>query len=255
MKLNKTLSIGVAALAAMAITSQAATIVKWGESGGDTTIVTGNGNGTVSTTYTGSYINPADGSSGYSTSVAGQTREYYGAISQTGSVFGIVSLAGGDQIQMVKNFSNNGGSLDSMVAWESPDFLTSDRELASLTMEFETRGGNGSTANYLIETTAGWYQSVQTFTDDNLTTINTNIGDLTWTAFTGFGITDTTGGAGADTDNIVSVGAYFNSSIDAGGGNWTGAKLQYFEVIAVPEPSSTALLGLGGLALILRRRK
>ncbi|MEZ7957082.1 MAG: PEP-CTERM sorting domain-containing protein [Rubritalea sp.] len=28
-----------------------------------------------------------------------------------------------------------------------------------------------------------------------------------------------------------------------------------FSITAVPEPSSTALLGLGGLALIMRRRK
>ena len=41
----------------------------------------------------------------------------------------------------------------------------------------------------------------------------------------------------------------------AGGGQgaWTG--LSGLEIAAVPEPSSTALLGLGGLALIFRRRK
>tara|TARA_B110000908_G_scaffold33785_1_gene40483 strand:- start:3581 stop:4303 length:723 start_codon:yes stop_codon:yes gene_type:complete len=33
------------------------------------------------------------------------------------------------------------------------------------------------------------------------------------------------------------------------------APLTGFQIVAVPEPSSTALLGLGGLALILRRRK
>jgi len=33
------------------------------------------------------------------------------------------------------------------------------------------------------------------------------------------------------------------------------APLAGFQIVEVPEPSSAALLGLGGLALILRRRK
>jgi hypothetical protein len=36
-------------------------------------------------------------------------------------------------------------------------------------------------------------------------------------------------------------------------GMWNG--FQLVETGAIPEPSSTALLGLGGLALILRRRR
>ncbi len=254
--MNQKQLITIAALASFALTAQAATIVNWGASGGDAGIVTANANGTVSTTYTGSYINPANGTSGYSTNVAGQTREYYGAISESGSVFGIVNLASGDQIQMVKNFSNLGGTVNSMIAWESPDFLTSDRELESFTMEFETRGGNGSTAQYLIETSAGWYLSDNIFSQDDLSTINTAVGSLTWSSFSEFGVTGG-GTTPADTDNIVSVGAYFSSSIDAGGGNWTGAKLEYFNVTAIPEPGTYALLG-GLLALghvMVRRRR
>ncbi len=36
---------------------------------------------------------------------------------------------------------------------------------------------------------------------------------------------------------------------------FTAGNFATSDLIAVPEPSSTALLGLGGLALILRRRK
>jgi len=188
--------------------------------------------------------------------VPGQTREYYGAKDSTSGPFGPNENGGAggtDAIQMVRNFSGAGGTVTSMIAWEEPDFLTSDRALESFTIEFDTRGG-ATTASYLIETAAGWYQSDQTFADNNFATINTAIGDLTWSSYSLFGVTG--GGGTADTDNIVSVGAYFTSSI-APGGNWTGAKLQYFEVtaVAVPEPSSTALLGLGGLALALRWRR
>jgi hypothetical protein len=40
-----------------------------------------------------------------------------------------------------------------------------------------------------------------------------------------------------------------------GGANSTFHVFDNISVTSVPEPSSTALLGLGGLALILRRRK
>ncbi len=47
----------------------------------------------------------------------------------------------------------------------------------------------------------------------------------------------------------------FNVSSNHSTENYTGISDVGFDTVAVPEPSSTALLGLGGLALILRRRK
>ncbi|GAA5495097.1 hypothetical protein Rhal01_01269 [Rubritalea halochordaticola] len=38
-------------------------------------------------------------------------------------------------------------------------------------------------------------------------------------------------------------------------GNWGETADVTFDIVSVPEPTSTALLGLGGLALILRRRR
>jgi hypothetical protein len=51
---------------------------------------------------------------------------------------------------------------------------------------------------------------------------------------------------GTDTVDFV----WSNGTVDPTFGVFNG-----FAITAVPEPSSTALLGLGGLALILRRRK
>ncbi len=45
----------------------------------------------------------------------------------------------------------------------------------------------------------------------------------------------------------------WNATAEAGGSDTIGAFV--LNTTAIPEPSSTALLGLGGLALILRRRK
>jgi len=224
------LSLGAAAVLLCIASAQASTIVEFGASGGSE-MVTANANpASIPTTYsTASYLSPADGTGGYSTNVAGQTRNYYGAMDPV-HLFGLGNGGGetGDAIQMVKNFSGAGGSIESMIAWQEDDFLTSDRALESFDMEFATRGG-ASKARYLIETAAGWYQS-QEFTNDDWTSTSNHVADLTWSAFSLFGVSG--GGGTADTNNIVSVGAYFTSTLASG--NWTGAKLQYFKVTAIP---------------------
>ena len=52
---------------------------------------------------------------------------------------------------------------------------------------------------------------------------------------------------------VVATGGTISGTFETGGATWgTFAGIQF---APVPEPSTTALLGLGGLALILRRRK
>ena len=65
----------------------------------------------------------------------------------------------------------------------------------------------------------------------------------------------------SDTDSRISgtslvadIGGKLTFSVAASGSN-TNALLNGVTITLVPEPSSTALLGLGGLALILRRRR
>ena len=72
---------------------------------------------------------------------------------------------------------------------------------------------------------------------------------------------------GATTGDVFFNGETFDIEDQAGvthvkfiaqdnyGGGYTGIAEVNFTGVAVPEPSSAALLGLGGLALILRRRK
>ena len=91
-----------------------------------------------------------------------------------------------------------------------------------------------------------------------------NGGSAFTTALTGFDIVDNTtdGNVGAPnpaTLSFVSNGTdnihirFTNTSGNASNNDFV--VINGFEVEAVPEPSSAALLGLGGLALILRRRK
>lgn len=58
-----------------------------------------------------------------------------------------------------------------------------------------------------------------------------------------------------DVTGGVTAGTQFQVIADTGTGDFATHQLVSLDVMPVPEPSSTALLGLGGLALIMRRRK
>ncbi|MDB4419078.1 PEP-CTERM sorting domain-containing protein [bacterium] len=63
-------------------------------------------------------------------------------------------------------------------------------------------------------------------------------------------------GAAAGDGTITPLDDTAFSITHISGGSWNGDHIGFtVDVVAVPEPSSTALVGLGGLALILRRRK
>ena len=248
----------VAAIAAViTTTTNAATIVKWGESSGDTTMVTANASGVnpFGTTYSSTSVgSPANGTNGYADPAAGQTRTFYGAMSPTNGVPIINNNGGGDRIQMVNNFGGNPGSLTSMVVWQEGDFLTAERTLDSINVNFASRGGDGTTVRFLIETSSGWYQSDQS--DFNSTSTYQDFsgtsGTLTWSSFSEFGVT---GGVGAaDVTDIQSVGLHSSSTNTSA--NFIGGLVNYYEVTAVtvPEPSGVGLLGLASLILLRRRR-
>ena len=57
-----------------------------------------------------------------------------------------------------------------------------------------------------------------------------------------------------DVTGGVAAGTQFQVIADSGTGNYATHQLVTLDV-AVPEPSSAALLGLGGLALMLRRKR
>ena len=227
------------ALLSTAVSVPAATIVEWGAAGGQEMVSANANASSIPSAYTtASYLSPADGASGYSTSIAGQTREYYGA--SDAQVFGINNNGGDnykDAIQMVRNFSGAGGTVTSMIAWEASDFMSPVRRLDSFDMEFETRGGTTS-GYYLVQTGAGWFRSVESIVDsgsNNWADFAKNVSELTWESFSSFGVS---GGSGAvDLSDVQSVGAYFTSTLASG--NWAGAKLRYFKVTEVTDVVQT----------------
>ena len=259
--MNKT-SIIIIAVVGLAVASQASTIVKWGEAGGDTTIVTGSAasENPIGIIYSAvNAISPADTTGGYDLNAGGQTRRFYGAQSSVPGPTIVNNAAAGDHIQLVYNFgSGNAGTLTNMVAWQEADFLTADRELESLTVSFQTRGSLGAEAWFLLETSDGWYVSDQS--DTSSSTVNgeqvtwsiADASTLTWSAFSDFGVTG--GAVAADLSDVKSVGLY---SIGSASTTWAGTKVFHFEATAipVPEPAALGMLASVGVGLLFVRRR
>jgi len=97
---------------------------------------------------------------------------------------------------------------------------------------------------------------------DVILTLSSSGWDVAITGLEDSGGAAITGGSGtwggaigefSDFNNDMRVGTSYQTS--AAAGDLTLSQITLTQVAAVPEPSSTALLGLGGLALILRRRK
>lgn len=86
----------------------------------------------------------------------------------------------------------------------------------------------------------------------------------TWTAITGSDLTEEGGGLGnritsrSDSFTVQAGDAWVGKTIGVGlfsTGGFPNIDDVNLSVTAVPEPSSAALLGIGGIALILRRKK
>jgi hypothetical protein len=220
--------------ATIASTIQAETIVKWGDSPADTNIVTANARGLnqFGTSYDAASIgSPEDGTSDYALGIAGQTRTFYGAMSTENTVPIVNNSGAGDRIQVVHNFKGDPGALTSMIVWQASEFLTDSRALDSMTVSYASRGGDGTTISFLIETTSGWYQSDQT--DMNATNVYADFSgtsaSITWSPFSEFDVT--AGEGGADTTDIKSVGLYSSSTNTSS--NFIGGLVANFEVTAV----------------------
>jgi len=247
----------------MAVASQAATIVNWGASGGSTTVVTSGAGTGAAAGLTYDLISPVAGDGGYT----GQN--FYGAQTEAFNATiinqDLIRLPDGsrvanpDAIDYMQLVHNGGGApdlLNAMVAFESQDWLATANDLESMTVRWESRGGDSSTASFLIETTDGWYKSIENSVntstsvpmDWSLDLTGTGLG---WVAFSEFGLSG--GAVAADITDIQSAGVYF-AAVNTSA-NFFGTKVEYVNVTTVPEPATIGMLGLGAvLTLLIRRR-
>jgi len=114
---------------------------------------------------------------------------------------------------------------------------------------FGARTRNGAVTPGLLQVESGTFSSVndgQTVTDTGTVVIEV-ADDLSYS----FSIN----GATASTGTLSAFDFTEDYNIVVGTQGLSGASVSSIQLEVVPEPSTTALLGLGGLALILRRRK
>ena len=242
---------------------QASVLIKWGEAGGDTEIITGGNadNSSIGRTYNGASI--TDPISYYESYNGSQNPIFSGASNNDGSLE-VRDDAQGDYFGSPFDTGTGGGHSGPHSAMYTWDIPAND---ARLIFRFEARLRNGGDeageVRFLLEESSQFYISNPfAFTGNTYSNISISPYDLSWSLYTPFG----TGGnaAGVDTigasDNpsftgITTVG-FHTSSTDSTTG-FTGVFTRYFQVEAsAPEPSSLALLLIGfGLLANRRQRK
>lgn len=156
----------------------------------------------------------------------------------------------------VRSFTNGAGSAGMIATsgatslWTA-EYVSSDSLLANTEYTLDVRTGNwsptqGAGTEFTIDIgydDGGWVSlATKTFTGGTTGEISptTNGYDET--------LSFTTGGT-------VSGSVAVRLARTGTSGSWGGYDVATLDAVAVPEPSSSALIGLGGLALILRRKK
>lgn len=155
-----------------------------------------------------------------------------------------------------------GNNANAVGVWTDQGALANDTDWRLTTNESITMTINQTVTIDSFGTLSGWngsdFISITSSAFDNLTGYTT--GGFSYVDGVGEGtITyDRANGGTPNTGMVFGQGGNSVLTLTAGTdvvitGN--GASVRDLNVTAVPEPSSSALLGLGGLALILRRRK
>lgn len=207
-----------------------------------------------STDTSADYIGTDTFGSGGSFTVSGGTLNVTSAASNTHDVFYNTALLGIGQTVSVDVTGPDDTYLTVSTTTRGPN--TSGQDGVRLLWEAD---GTFRARNYDdgTESTVFFHSSFDVAEPGPLTLYLTREGDNTFSAAfdSGSGLTqlNTTGGT---EKQIFTAGDTGNGDLYFGVETWNNVGTRNFDNLTVtPEPSSTALLGLGGLALALRRRR
>jgi hypothetical protein len=261
----------LAGLAALATSSHAAEIIKWGDAGGKLDITTNtvlnfSPAGRSSTFSNSTYaITNFAGTASYYPNAEGYSPYFYAAGSSNMYTGQVRSIGMGDRISQYANMGS-GLRFKSMVLWDVLSFGT----LKSLTMEVNTYTTNCLTdvrlvveqnnGNYLISELIG--SGITNATPSSFANISiTDPSTLSWYTFVPF----IGGSAYFDSSNaltgvvlneLTGIGYYADTINNNAALKLTGTNVRYFEAEVVPEPATALLLAIGGgLTWLLRLKQ
>jgi hypothetical protein len=239
------------------------TLVQWGEDAGATNIVTSTQpvttdsdfvSGDVYTFASGDVYSPAVGAS-YYLNATGRNPDFNVAGSNDTWSINVENDVPdvGDSITFA---ASTNSSTDSIVIWENFSPMTA---VLDYTFNLNSSVSNGSPEQgkyrLVMKDGAGDWYIQDNSTSWGANTSNVNASDITWYDYTPY-----INGADSISDEpksptIAGAQAFGYRQFTSFEANLEH-NVSYFQVMAVvPEPSSTALLGLGGLAMALRRKR
>jgi len=237
------------------------TLVQWGEDAGATDIVTSTQPVTTDTTFvSGDVDSPTVGAS-YYLNASGRNPDFNVAGSDNTWSINVENDAAGDSITFA---ASTNSSTDSIVIWENFSPMTA---VLDYTFNLNSSVSNGSPEQgkyrLVMQDGAGdWYiQDNSTFWGSD--TSNVNASDITWYEYYPYGevnwgydyIFDDPILDEPKSPTIAGAQAFGYRQFTSFEANLEH-NVSYFQVLAVvPEPSSAALLGLGGLVMALRRKR
>ena len=238
------------------------TLVQWGEDAGATDIVTSTQSVTTDTTFVSADVDSPKVGASYYPNASGRNTDFNVAGSDDTWSINVENDAAGDSITFA---TISGDNIDSIVIWEDFSPMTA---VLDYTFSLNSLGSGAleqATYQLVMQDGAGdWYiQGNSTNWGDD--TSNVNASDITWYEYTPYGNTPSGQSQLSAGDDFISdepksptiAGAQaFGYRQKLSFGSNTFHDVSYFQVLAVvPEPSSAALLGLGGLVMALRRKR
>ena len=229
------------------------TLVQWGEDGGATDIVTSTQSVTTDFDFVSADVDSPTVGASYYPNASGRNPDFNVAGSDNPWSINVENDANGDSITFA---ASTNGNTDSIVIWENFSPMTA---VLDYTFNLNSSATNGAPeqAKYrlVMQDGAGDWYIQGNRTNWGIDTSNVNASDITWYDYTPY-----FDGADSISDEpksptIAGAQAFGYRQFNSFGANQEH-NVSYFQVMAVvPEPSSTALLGLGGLVMALRKKR